>query len=165
IGYRYFDTYKVKPAYEFGYGLSYTKFKMSDIAVSTPDIKGNVSVKVTVTNTGDVAGKEVVQLYVSAPAKDMDKPEQELKAFAKTGLLAPDASQFLVFKLHAGDLASFYTNRSEWIADAGAYKVKVGTSSRNIEKTVSFKLAKAIVTEKTNKSLTPQVAIGEWKGK
>jgi beta-glucosidase len=165
VGYRYFDSYKVKPAYEFGYGLSYTKFKFSDIAVSAPDFKGKVSVKVTITNTGDVAGKEVVQLYVSAPAKNIDKPEQELKAFAKTGLLTPGQSQFLVFTLNAGDLASFYTNKSAWVADAGEYKVKIGTSSRNTEKTVSFKLAKDIVTEKTNTSLTPQVAINEWKNK
>jgi beta-glucosidase len=118
-----------------------------------------------VTNTGDVAGKEVVQLYLSAPAKNIDKPEQELKAFAKTDLLAPGQSQFLVFTLHAGDLASFYTGKSAWIADAGEYKVKVGTSSRNIEKTVSFTLAKPIVTEKTNTSLTPVAPIKEWKGK
>jgi beta-glucosidase len=165
VGYRYFDSYKVKPAYEFGYGLSYTKFKFSDVGVSAPDFKGKVTVKVTITNTGDVAGKEVVQVYISAPTKNIDKPEQELKAFAKTGLLAPKQSQFLVFTLHASNLASFYTNRSAWIADAGEYKVKVGSSSRNIEKTVSFKLAKDIVTEKTNKALTPVATISEWKNK
>lgn len=165
VGYRYFDTYKVKPAYEFGYGLSYTKFKLSDISANKPDARGNVSVKVTVTNTGDVAGKEVVELYVSAPSQKENKPEQELKAFAKTHLLAPGQSQFLVFVLHASDLASFYTDKSAWIADAGEYKVHVGTSSRNIEKTVSFNLSKDIVTEKTGTALTPQVPIDEWKGK
>ncbi|ASU32073.1 glycosyl hydrolase [Mucilaginibacter xinganensis] len=165
VGYRYFDSYKIKPAYEFGYGLSYTKFKLSDVAVSSADFKGKISVKVTVTNTGDVAGKEVVQLYLSAPHKNIDKPEQELKAFAKTALLAPGQSQFMVFTLNAGDLASFYTAKSAWIADAGEYKVKIGTSSANIEKTVSFKLANALVTEKTNTALTPQVAINEWRNK
>jgi len=165
VGYRYFDTYKVKPAYEFGYGLSYTKFKLSDISANKPDARGNVSVKVTVTNTGDAAGKEVVELYLSAPSQKENKPEQELKAFAKTHLLAPGQSQFLVFTLHAGDLASFYTDKSAWIADAGEYKVHVGTSSRNIEKTVSFNLSKDIVTEKTGTALTPQVPIDEWKGK
>ncbi|MES2110127.1 MAG: glycoside hydrolase family 3 C-terminal domain-containing protein [Bacteroidota bacterium] len=165
VGYRYFDSYKVKPAYEFGYGLSYTKFKLSDISANKPDMHGNVSVKVTVTNTGDAAGKEVVQLYVSAPAQKENKPEQELKAFAKTHVLAPGQSQFLVFTLRAGDLASFYTDKSAWIADAGEYKVHVGTSSRNIEKTVSFNLLKDIITEKTSTALTPQVTIDEWKGK
>ena len=71
----------------------------------------------------------------------------------------------MVFTLHASDLASFYTDKSEWIADAGEYKVKVGVSSRDIAKTVSFKLGNAIVTEKTHKALTPEVAIDELKNK
>lgn len=165
VGYRYFDAFKIKPAYEFGYGLSYTNFKFSDINVSSKNFKGSVTVKVTVKNTGSVAGKEVVQLYLSAPNQNIDKPEQELKAFAKTGLLAPGQSQFLVFTLHASDLASFYTDKSAWIADAGEYKVKIGASSRDIAKTVSFNLAKTIVTEKTHPALTPQVAIDELKNK
>jgi beta-glucosidase len=165
VGYRYFDAFKVKPAYEFGYGLSYTKFKLSDINISSPTFKGTITVKVTVKNTGSVAGKEVVQLYLGAPAKNIDKPEDELKAFAKTNLLAPGQSQFLVFTLHASDLASFYTGKSAWIADAGEYKVKVGSSSRDIAKTVSFTLAKPIVTERTHNVLIPQVAINELKNK
>ncbi len=165
VGYRYYDSYKVKPAYEFGYGLSYTSFKFSDIKVSSKTFTGSVTVKVSVKNTGKVAGKEVVQLYLSAPAQNIDKPEQELKAFAKTGLLAPGQSQFLVFTLKASDLASFYTDKAAWIADAGEYKVKVGSSSRSIEGTASFTLPKAIVTEKVNTSLTPQVPIDELKNK
>jgi len=165
VGYRYFNTFKVKPAYEFGYGLSYTKFKLSDIKASAADFKGSITVKVTVKNTGKVAGKQVVQLYLSAPAQNIDKPESELKAFAKTALLAPGQSQFLVFTLHAADLASFYTDKSEWIADAGEYKIKVGTSSTDIAKTVSFKLASPIVTEKVHTALTPQVTINELKNK
>jgi beta-glucosidase len=165
VGYRYFDAFKVKPAYEFGYGLSYTKFKFSDVKVSSPNFKVSISVKVTVKNTGDVAGKQVVQLYLSAPAKNIDKPEDELKAFAKTNLLEPGQSQFLVFTLHPLDLASFYTKRSAWIADAGEYKVKVGSSSRNIEETVSFKLGKPIVTEKVQPALVPQQVIKELKNK
>jgi beta-glucosidase len=163
VGYRYFDAFKVKPAYEFGYGLSYTKFKLSDVKVSARNFKGVVSVKATVTNTGNVAGREVVQLYLSAPNNSLDKPEQELKGFAKTGLLAPGQSQFMVFTLRAADLASFNTDKEAWIADAGEYKVKVGTSSRQIEKTVSFELAKSVVTEKVHKALTPEVAITELK--
>ncbi|MDB5139107.1 MAG: glycosyl hydrolase [Mucilaginibacter sp.] len=165
VGYRYFDAFKVNPAYEFGYGLSYTKFKFSDIKVSSPDFNGSISVKVTVKNTGIVAGKEVVQLYLAAPAKNIDKPVDELKAFAKTNLLAPGQSQFLVFTLHASDLASFYTNKSAWIADAGEYKIKIGSSSRNIEGTASFKLAKAIVTEKVHPALQPLQPIDELKNK
>ena len=165
VGYRYFDAFKVKPAYEFGYGLSYTKFKFSDVKVSSPTFNGSITVKVTVKNTGKVAGKEVVQLYLGAPAQNIDKPEDELKAFAKTSLLAPGQSQFMVFTLHPSDLASFYTDKSAWIADAGEYKVKIGSSSRNIEKTVSFTLAREIITEKTHNSLTPTQPINELKNK
>jgi len=165
VGYRYYDSFKIKPAYEFGYGLSYTKFNLSDINVSSPDFNGSIKVKVSVKNTGALSGKEVVQLYLSAPNQNIDKPEQELKAFAKTGLLAPGQSQTLVFTLHTSDLASFYTDKSAWIADAGEYKVNVGTSSRDIAKTVTFKLAKAMVTEKTHIALKPQVAIDELKNK
>ena len=165
VGYRYYDAFKVKPAYEFGYGLSYTKFKFSDIEVSSKNFKGSITVKVTVKNTGDVAGKEVVQLYLSAPVKNMDKPEDELKAFAKTGLLAPGQSQFMIFTLHPGDLASFYTGKSAWIADAGQYKVKIGSSSRNIQKTTKFTLATALVTEKVHRVIAPKQHIGELKAK
>jgi len=165
VGYRYFDSFKIKPAYEFGYGLSYTKFKISDVKVSSSNFKGSVTVKATVTNTGSVAGREVVQLYLTAPNNTIDKPEKELKGFAKTNLLAPGQSQFMVFTLRAADLASFNPDKEEWIADAGEYKAKIGTSSRQIEKTVSFNLAKAIVTEKVHKALTPEVAITELKNR
>jgi beta-glucosidase len=165
VGYRYFDSFKIKPAYEFGYGQSYTKFKLSNIAVSSPDARGNVSVTVNVKNTGDAAGKEVVQVYVGAPTTTVDKPESELKAFAKTHLLAAGQSQIFTFRLTPADLASFYTSKAAWVADAGQYKVKVGTSSRNIEKTVTFNLTKPIVTERVHTSLTPQVTVNEIKNK
>ncbi len=163
VGYRYYDSFKVKPAYEFGYGLSYTDFKLSDIKASSKTFNGSITVKVTVKNTGKVAGKQVVQLYLSAPNKNIDKPAQELKAYAKTGLLAPGQSQFMIFTLKPSDLASFYTDKAAWIADAGDYKINVGVSSRDIAKTVSFKLASPIVTEKVHTSLTPEVAINELK--
>jgi len=165
VGYRYYDSFKVNPAYEFGYGLSYTKFKISDVKASSPAFNGTITIKATVKNTGKVAGKEVVQLYLSAPTQTLDKPAQELKAFAKTGLLAPGQSQFLTFTLHASDLASFYTDKSAWVADAGKYEVKIGSSSRDIAKTVSFTLAKDIVTEKTHASLMPVAPIDEMTNK
>jgi beta-glucosidase len=165
VGYRYYDSFKIKPAYEFGYGLSYTKFKISDVKVSSANFTGSITVRATVKNTGKVSGKEVVQLYVSAPAQNIEKPESELKGFVKTGVLAPGQAQFITFTLRSSDLASFYTDRSAWIADAGEYKVKVGSSSRTIDGTASFKLGNAIVTEQTHTSLTPEVAIDEMKNK
>lgn len=165
VGYRYFDSFNVKPAYEFGYGLSYTTFSIGNVKESTTDFKNSLTVSLTVKNTGHVAGKEVVQLYLSAPAKEEDKPKQELKAFAKTRLLAPGQSQVLRFTLHATDLASFYTDKSAWIAEAGEYKINIGLSSRNIVKTLSFKLAKDRMTEKAQAALQPQVPIDEMVNK
>ena len=165
VGYRYYDSFKVKPAYEFGYGLSYAKFDITDAEASSAVFRNDISVKVTVKNTGKVAGKEVVQLYLKAPTQALDKPEQELKGFAKTDILAPGQTQTLLFTLSPSDLASFYTERSAWVADAGDYQMRIGTSSRSIAKTISFNLATEIVTEKTNKSLTPEVPIDEIANK
>ncbi|WP_163718643.1 glycoside hydrolase family 3 C-terminal domain-containing protein [Mangrovibacterium lignilyticum] len=150
IGYRYFNTFKVQPSYEFGYGSSYTTFDYSDLKLSTTNFKDELEVSVTVTNTGKVAGKEVVQLYVSAPAKIVDKPSEELKAFAKTKVLDPGQSQTLKFTLNASDLASFIDDESAWIAEKGAYKVKVGASSLDIKLKEDFSLDKDITTEKVH---------------
>jgi beta-glucosidase len=165
VGYRYYDSFKVKPAYEFGYGLSYTTFKVGDVKLSSTDFKGSIKVTLTVKNTGKTAGMEVVQLYLSAPTPTLDKPEQELKAFAKTRLLAPGQSQAIAFTLHTADLASYYTDKNAWVADAGEYKVHIGTSSRDIVKTETFKLAKEIVVEKTHDAMKPQVPIDEMINK
>src|SRR6201999_4428466 len=133
VGYRYFNTFKVKPAYEFGYGLSYTKFSYSKLVLSNRTFNGKLTASVTITNTGPAAGKEVAELYLSAPHKSMDKPSEELKGFAKTNLLKPGESQTLIFTLDAKALASFDTARSAWVADAGEYHVKIGASSEDIK--------------------------------
>jgi len=120
-----------------------------------------MDVTVTVTNTGKVAGKEVVELYVSAPNDKIEKPVQELKAFGKTKLLKPKESQTLTFVLTPKDLASYFTACSSWIADAGTYQVKVGASSRDIRATSSFNLDKKIVVEKTHYVLQPDRFVRE----
>jgi beta-glucosidase len=163
VGYRYFNSFKVKPAYEFGYGLSYTNFSYSPVALSSPTFDGKITAKVTVTNTGKIPGKEVVQLYLSAPQGKLDKPAGELKAFAKTALLKPGGSQTITFTLSPQDLTSFDTDASAWIADAGNYTVKIGASSLNIKSEASFTLTKEMVVEKVHKALTPQVPITELK--
>jgi beta-glucosidase len=165
VGYRYYDTYKVKPMYEFGYGLSYTNFSINNLKISSPIFNGLLTATVTVKNTGKVAGKEVVQVYISAPTKTIDKPAQELKAFGKTRLLQPGESQILTFKINAADLASFHTDASSWITDAGSYVLKAGASSRDIRQTADFKVLKTIVVEKDHNVLKPEVAIDEYKGK
>ena len=103
VGYRYYNTFNVKTAYEFGYGLSYTNFNYSNLTLSSSIFSGKIIATVTITNSGSVAGKEVVQLYLNAPAKKTDKPSEELKAFAKTNLLQPGKSQTLKFVINASE--------------------------------------------------------------
>ena len=163
VGYRYYNTFDVKTAYPFGYGLSYTSFKFSDLKLSSPAFNGSITATITITNTGDVAGKEVAELYISAPQSGLPKPAEELKAFAKTKLLQPKESETINLTLTAKDLASFDTAKQSWIAEAGTYEVKVGDSATDIKKTKKFSVAKAIVTEKVHNVLQPQVAINELK--
>lgn len=130
VGYRYFDTFNITPSYCFGYGKSYT-----DFIVETLDITASaeeVSVTVKVTNVGKrYPGKEVVQVYYSAPAGEIEKPYQELAAFGKTKLLAPGESQKLVIKYKTTSMASYSEKKSSWIMEAGEYLIRVGNSSRN----------------------------------
>lgn len=150
VGYRYFNTFNVKPSYEFGYGLSYTTFDYSNLTLSSKTFVDKMTVSVTITNTGKTAGKEVVELYLSAPEKSIDKPKEELKAFGKTKLLQPGESETITLTLNAKNLASFIPNKNAWIAEAGNYKVAVGTSSLDIKQTAEFTLEKENVVEKTN---------------
>lgn len=150
VGYRYFNTFHVKPSYEFGYGLSYTTFDVSNLKLSSKAFTKKMTVSVTVKNTGKAAGKEVIQLYLSAPSKSIDKPTSELKAFGKTNLLQPGESQTIQLTLNLKDLASFITSKNAWISEAGTYKVAVATSSLNTKQTVTFKLMEEIIVEKTN---------------
>ena len=103
-----------------------------------------------------------MQLYISAPSKKLAKPSEELKAFAKTGLLQPGKNQTINF-ITADDLASFDTKSTSWIAEAGKYTIKAGASSNDIKSTAVFDLPKDIVTEKCNKVLVQQVEINELK--
>ena len=161
VGYRYYNTFKVQPAYAFGYGLSYTNFSYSNIKLSSPVFNKPVTLTIDITNTGKAAGKEAVQLYITAPAGTLQKPSEELKAFAKTKLLQPGEKQTLSFTIHKDALSSFDTDKTSWVADAGKYTVKIGASSLDIKQTASFSLPKSIVTEKCNKVLVPQAVINE----
>jgi beta-glucosidase len=163
VGYRFYNTFNVKPAYEFGYGLSYTTFDYSNLKLSSASFGKTITATVTVKNSGRAAGKEVVELYLSAPANKLDKPSEELKGFAKTRLLQPGESQTLSFTLNARDLASFDTTITSWVAEAGQYTVKIGSSSLNIKQTAAFGLTKEIVVEKDHKVLAPQVPINELR--
>jgi len=163
VGYRYYSTFKVDPAYEFGYGSSYTTFGYSDMKLASEGLKAEKTASITITNTGKVAGKEVVELYISAPAAKLDKPVIELKGFAKTHLLQPGESQTLKFKITPRDLASYDTAQEAWIAESGNYTVSIGASSKDIKQTAKFTLGKELVVEKDEKALMPQVIISELK--
>jgi len=161
VGYRYYETFKVPTAYPFGYGLSYTSFKYSDLKLSNTLFDNEISVSVKITNIGKTAGKEVVQLYREAPKQAIDKPVKELKAFAKTQLLKPNESEVITFKLDARSLASFWSGVSAWIADEGKYKIHVGASSEDIRATGEFSLPKKIMVEKTHDVLYPNLLLHE----
>ena len=153
VGYRYFDTFKQNVAYPFGFGLSYTTFAFSKPVVKAKG-KDAVEVSITVKNTGSVSGKEVAQVYVKAPEGKLEKPAQELKAFAKTRELQPGESQVLTMTIPVRDLASFDEADSQWFTEAGTYTFRIGNSSRNIAVTASIKLAE--YTEKTTNALAPK---------
>ncbi|VAX25372.1 beta-glucosidase [hydrothermal vent metagenome] len=161
VGYRYYDSFNVPTAYEFGYGLSYTTFDYSDLKLSSSIFSSKMKVTMTVKNTGKVAGKEVVQLYLSAPTTEIEKPVQELKGFAKTKLLEPGESQQLSFELDEKSLASFWSGISAWVADKGDYDVRIGASSKDIKLKVSFNLPKNIVVEKVHDVLYPNFMMKE----
>ena len=141
VGYRWFDKKDLAVSYPFGYGLSYTTFEYSAPAVAN-DGK-TVTAKVTVKNTGSVAGKEAVQLYVSAPAGTLDKPVKELKAYGKTKELAPGETQELTLTFPTSELASFDEEASAWKVDAGTYTFLFGASSRDIRCTATAEAAAA----------------------
>ncbi len=161
VGYRYFNTFGVKTAYPFGYGLSYTQFDYDQVTMSSEKFEDQLTVSVTVTNSGKLAGKEAVQVYLSAPTGTLDKPATELKGFAKTNLLQPGESQTLKVTLDAKDLASYHTDQQAWVADAGTYVVKVGASIEDIRGMANFTVAKDLVVEKTHQVLSPDRTINE----
>lgn len=154
VGYRYFDQAEVKVAYPFGYGLSYTTFEYGN-----PECRRTADgfeFVCTVTNTGRVAGKEVVQLYVTAPGVTMIKPAKELRAFAKTRLLAPGETEVVKMSVSEKELASFDENRSCWVTEPGEYKALWGASSQQICLERVFLLEKEWVGKEVRRVLYPE---------
>jgi beta-glucosidase len=156
VGYRYYNTFNVPVAYEFGYGISYTTFEYNRLQLSSNEFTDQVNVTVTVANSGDVPGREVVQIYLSCPAGKLEKPSEELVAFGKTIMLNPGQSQALTFIITKNDLASFDEATSSWIAEPGTYEVKTGPSSRNVKLTGTFSLGNELVVGTVSKALVPE---------
>ena len=159
VGYRYFDTFNKKVAYPFGYGLSYTTFSYSKPTVK---LKGDeIEVSVIVKNTGKVAGKEVAQVYVSAPKGAYEKPTKELKTFGKTRSLNPGESETLKMTFAKSLLASFDESNSQWKADAGTYKFMIGANVEDIKCDASMNIGE--YTEKVSNSLPLKVKLNLLK--
>ncbi len=161
VGYRYFNTFDVPVTYEFGYGLSYTTFDYSDITLTSDTFDGSLEATVKVQNTGDVAGKEVVQLYLTAPDGTLEKPAMELKGFDKTKLLQPGENVNITFTLTPRLLTSYDSERNAFVAEAGTYKIHIGASSRDIRKTATFTLEKELIVETTTNAMVPEISINE----
>jgi len=139
IGYRWFEQQKIKPTFVFGHGLSYTNFDLTDIALSAENITTDevITVTATVKNTGDVAGAEVVQLYLHDIESSVERPVKELKGFDKV-YLAPGESKKISISLNTRDLSFWDVNTNDWLAEAGKFEVMLGSSLSDIRLTAEF---------------------------
>jgi beta-glucosidase len=146
VGYRWFDTKKIEPLFPFGYGLSYTTFKYSNLKlVPAPAAPGlPVTVEFELANTGSRAGAEVAQVYVQEASPSLPRPLKELKDFKKV-LLQPGEKQKVSVVLGQNAFAHYDPDKKAWVADKGAYKILVGSSSRDLLLDGKFKLAETMV--------------------
>ncbi len=160
VGYRYFDSFNVTPAYEFGYGKSYTEFDITPVSVKAD--ANNVTVTVKVKNTGDTySGKEVAEVYFSAPDGAIEKPYQELAGFAKTDVLAPGESQNLTVTYKTTEMSSYSEDKAAYIMEDGNYVIRVGNSSRNTKAAAVLTLAKDVITEQLSNQLVVDTKFDE----
>lgn len=139
VGYRYFETFDKPVAYPFGYGLSYTTFSIEAEMVNEPVAFGKVSAKVT--NTGDRAGKEIVQVYAAIPEGRLEQPAKRLVGFVKTKSLAPGESQTVEIEISEKSVSSFDTERASWIIEAGIYTFYAGCAVNCLEECGSCEVA------------------------
>ena len=162
VGYRYFDSFGVEPAYPFGFGMSYTDFAIHSAGV---DASGtNICVKASVTNSGSIyRGREVVQLYVSAPNGQLDKEYQSLAAFEKTGELAPGERQQVELKFDLRSMASYREYDSCYVLEAGEYILRLGNSSRNTMVVGIVLLEKDVIVSRHQSVCRPDGAIQELR--
>ena len=156
VGYRYFDSFGKPVAYPFGFGLSYTTFSYENLTVS--EANGVYTVKVDVKNTGKRAGRNVVELFVAAPnSKKLNKPEKELRNYAKTRLLHSGESETVTMKVTTENLASFNEKASAWKTDAGVYTFMICSSANDVEAQATAKVK--AWTKKVNNVMKPNVKL------
>lgn len=162
VGYRYFDTFNITPNYCFGYGKGYTDFAV-DVRKVQADAQ-EIRITVKVTNTGEeYAGREVVQVYYSAPEGVLEKPYQELAGFAKTRKLMPGESQELTICYKTASMASYDMKRAAWVLEKGAYYVRVGNSSRNTKIVAAVLLEEEVLTVRLKNLFTDTESLNELR--
>ena len=160
VGYRYFDSFGKPVAYPFGFGLSYTTFGYENLKVT--EANGVYTVKVDVKNTGKKAGRNVVELFVAAPnSKKANKPEKELRNYAKTQLLQPGQTETVTMQVKTEDLASFNEKASAWKTDAGVYTFMICSSASDVEAKATAKVK--AWTKKVNNVMKPNVKLNLLK--
>jgi beta-glucosidase len=149
VGYRFYETFEIEPAFEFGYGLSYTSFEYSNFKMTK---KGNkIEFKVTVRNTGKRAGRDVVQVYVTKPGSIQEQPKYELVAFAKTGDLKPGKKETLTLVVKEEDLKTYVSDTSRWMVEGGKYVFSIGSSVKKIHKTYETELEEKVIQDVENR--------------
>lgn len=157
VGYRYFETFGQKVAYPFGYGLSYTTFTVKPADFAFENDKARLLVEVA--NTGLVAGKEVVQVYVEEPDGLLEKPARKLVGFAKTDSLAPGNKQVLAFEIHDDQLTSYHTDSASWIMERGTYTFYAGTSVKQLERAGSLVIKETRTIRTVANRMSPPIPI------
>lgn len=160
VGYRYFDTVGKMAMFPFGFGKSYTEFRIRKNKIEADG--ETISVSATVTNTGSCAGKEVVQVYVSSPQGRLDKPYQALAGFVKTGELLPEEKEKVTVTFRLSELSSYDTNRAAYILEAGDYVIRLGNSSVDTRAVGVISLSDEVVVRNVKNALgTPDFT--DWK--
>ncbi len=157
VGYRYFDSFNITPAYPFGYGLSYTKF---DVRTVNASVSGNlILLDVCVKNTGNTySGSEVIQIYFSAPEGKIEKPYQELAAYAKTKELEPGEEELVKICFPVERMASYDEERASFVLEAGTYYIRVGVHSRATRVVAAAFLEKEVITERLSNRMASDSA-------
>ena len=160
VGYRYFDTFGIPVRYGFGYGLSYTTFSMGNYAVEKKENNG-VKISVCVKNTGDMAGKEVVQAYVSLPGGRLEKEAHRLTAYAKTELLQPGEEQTVILEIPAERLTSYDEENAAWILEKGFYGISIGNSLESAELVGGVQMDETVTLEKVKNLFAKKEELNE----
>ncbi len=161
VGYRYFNVHRIEPAYCFGYGKSYTQFeiKAEVFSVENAGEDKRITLETAVTNIGkEYAGREVIQVYYTAPEGELSKPYQELAAFAKTRLLKPGETQRLTVEFMLSDMASYSTKDAAWVLEPGEYMIRFGADSSSTSTAGTVTVEEKTVTRQLTNCLTESLS-------